>query len=167
MWNTDRFKQVFETPLRNKSEIHLETVSLCTFWLHFKVPPTYSSAPSPSLNHQAAVERVKTPCLHLSPEPYQYSWVCRVRLCDGCLISLWSPCARPVGALMRQQQSSVWSAERTAACIDLHILSLPSTRASTHTQMLPTGAWIHASTVGLHLVQSDVNTATAASESCL
>lgn len=114
--------------------------------------------PPPPLSNLsgAAVERAKTPCLHLSPEPYQYSWVCRVRLCDGCLISLWSPCARPVGALMRQQQSAVWSAERTAACIDLHILSLPSAR----TQMLPTGTWIHASTVALLWVQSDLSTAT-------
>lgn len=81
--------------------------------LNPKVLPTYSWTPSPSLIYRAAVERVKTPCLHLSPEPYQYSWVCRVRLCDGCLISLWSPCARPVGALMRQQQSSVWSVENS------------------------------------------------------
>lgn len=26
--------------------------------------------------------------LSLPPEQYQYSWVCRVRLCDGFLISL-------------------------------------------------------------------------------
>lgn len=38
---------------------------------------------------------VKTPCLHLPPEPYQYSWLCRLRLCDGCLISLWSPSRGP------------------------------------------------------------------------
>lgn len=104
--------------------------------------------------------QVETPCLHLSPESYQYSWVCRVRLCDDCLISLWFPCARPVRALLRQQHSAVWSAERTAACIDLHTLSLPSAHRSTHTQMLPTGAWIHASTVDWHRARrSDLNTA--------
>ena len=129
-------------------------VSVFSTWPHI-LPMFFPSRrtvapPSPSLIYRAAVERVKTPCLHLSPEPYQYSWVCRVRLCDGCLISLWSPRASLVGALLRQQQSAVWSAERTAACIDLHILSLPSTCPSTDAQMLPTGTWIHASTVGLH-----------------
>lgn len=59
------------------------------------------------------------------------------------------PRAGLVGASPRQQQSDVWSAERTAACIDLHTLSLPSTCLSTDTQMLPTATWIHASTLGV------------------
>lgn len=129
-------------------------MSLFSSWPHillFYTPQSPLDAQRPSSRSSlicCGVNEDTLSCLRLSPEPYQYSWVCRVRLCDGCLISLWSPRARPFGALRRQQQSSVWSAERTSARIDLHILSLPSICTSTRTQMQPTGTWIHASTVG-------------------
>lgn len=129
----------------NKGHLEFDLVIRPSFCPRFEPQSPPRDPPPPLFLPLPTLRRVETPGLHPSPESYQYSWVCRVRLHDGCLISLWSPCAKPVGAPTSQQQSGVWSAERTAARIDLHTLSSPSTQASIHTQMLPTGAWIHAS----------------------
>lgn len=99
----------------------------------------HAVAPPPALaffNLQLSERRNPLASISLSPEPYQYSWVCRVRLCDGCLISLWSPlreACRSVAAPTTERAFEV-QREHLLALISIYFLCR-SIRRSTHTQL--------------------------------